>query len=55
MAEHGFVSPPMNELISTLLSLGKPIAQRMRCIFYLRTVGGDEAISALCAGASRVG
>lgn len=45
-----FKMPPKESLISVLLDLSKPIAQRMRCIFYLRTIGGDDAVEALCKG-----
>jgi deoxyhypusine monooxygenase len=45
-----FKFPPMEELKAVLLDLSKPIAQRMRSIFYLRTLGGDEAVKTLCAG-----
>ena len=45
-----FTTPPTSELIKTLLNLESPVAQRMRCIFYLRTVGGEEATNALCEG-----
>ena len=32
-----FVTPPRDELIKTLLDLDRPIAARMRAIFYLRS------------------
>ena len=32
-----FVTPPRDELIATLLNLERPIAARMRAIFYLRS------------------
>jgi hypothetical protein len=50
-----FVTPPKDELIATLLDLEQPLPARMRSIFYLRTVGGSDAIEALCKGASRFG
>lgn len=43
-----FKFPPTEELVATLLDLSRPIAARMRSIFYLRTIGGDEAVQALC-------
>ena len=42
-----FRFPPKEELKAVLLDLSKPIAQRMRTIFYLRTIGGYGAV---CAG-----
>lgn len=45
----GFKMPPKDELKAVLLDLTKPIAQRMRSIFYLRTIGGDDAVETLCA------
>jgi hypothetical protein len=45
-----FKFPPKDELISVVTDLSKPIAQRMRSIFYLRTLGGDDAVEALCKG-----
>jgi hypothetical protein len=44
--------PPKEDLKATLLDLTRPIAQRMRAIFYLRTLGGDDAVETLCTGAS---
>lgn len=44
----GFKFPPKEEVIEALLDLSKPIAQRMRAVFYLRTMGGDDSIAALC-------
>lgn len=43
----GFRMPEKSALIKVLHDLEKPIAQRMRAIFYLRTVGGDDAVAAL--------
>jgi deoxyhypusine monooxygenase len=40
--------PPTPELVTCLLDHSRPIAQRMRAVFYLRTIGGEEAVSALC-------
>lgn len=45
-----FQMPPLEELKACVLDLSRPIAQRMRSIFYLRTVGGDEAVATLCKG-----
>lgn len=45
-----FKFPPTEDLINVLLDLSKPIAQRMRAVFYLRTIGGDDAVQALCKG-----
>ena len=42
--------PPKEELISVVKDLAKPIAQRMRAVFYLRTLGGEDAVLALCEG-----
>jgi phenylpyruvate tautomerase PptA (4-oxalocrotonate tautomerase family) len=36
-----FVTPPLPDLLSTLNDLSRPIAARMRAIFYLRTLGGS--------------
>jgi deoxyhypusine monooxygenase len=47
-----FRFPPKDELKAVLLDLSKPIAQRMRSIFYLRSLGGDDSVETLCAGAS---
>jgi hypothetical protein len=53
-AGHGaFRFPPKDELKAVLLDLSKPVAQRMRAIFYLRTLGGDDAVEALCNGEQR--
>jgi hypothetical protein len=50
-----FKFPPKEELISVVTDLSKPIAQRMRSIFYLRTLGGDDAVEALCKGERHTG
>jgi deoxyhypusine monooxygenase len=44
-----FRFPPKSLLFSTLADSNKPIAARMRSIFYLRSLGGEDSISALCA------
>src|SRR4051794_20481248 len=44
-----FTFPPEGELIAVLGNLALPIAQRMRAVFYLRTLGGDAAVAAMCA------
>jgi deoxyhypusine monooxygenase len=44
-----FKCPPFSSLTSTLHDGSAPIAARTRAIFYLRTMGGAEAVSALCA------
>lgn len=52
-SSHGgsaFKFPPKEDLKAVLLNLDKPIAQRMRAIFYLRTLGGDDSVETLCAG-----
>ena len=41
--------PPMSELLSCLASPDRPIAARMRSVFYLRSLGGADAVAALCA------
>jgi hypothetical protein len=46
----GFVMPDKALLKRVLLDLSRPIAQRMRSIFYLRSIGGDDAVETLCAG-----
>ncbi len=46
----GFKFPPKDEIISCLLDLERPIAARMRAIFYLRSLGGEDAVAALCKG-----
>jgi deoxyhypusine monooxygenase len=46
-----FVTPPRAELCSTLLNLERPIAARMRAIFYLRSMGDEhraENTAVLC-------
>ena len=48
MSEAAFVTPPLADLLSTLHDLTRPIAARMRAIFYLRTLGGTENALALC-------
>jgi hypothetical protein len=45
-----FKFPPKDDLIATILNLDAPIAQRMRSIFYLRTLGGEDSVTALCKG-----
>lgn len=45
--------PPREELAACLHDLSRPIAQRMRAIFYLRTLGGSDAVEALCIGTWR--
>jgi deoxyhypusine monooxygenase len=45
--ENSFKFPPMPVLQATLMDKSKPIAARMRSIFYLRTIGGEEATSSL--------
>jgi deoxyhypusine monooxygenase len=47
VAENSFKFPPMHVLQSTLMDKSKPIAARMRSIFYLRTIGGDAATTCL--------
>ena len=37
-----FVTPPRADLVSTLLDLSRPIASRMRAIFYLRSMGDEH-------------
>ena len=44
-----FRFPPKPVLFSTLADSKKPIAARMRSIFYLRSLGGEDSVSALCA------
>jgi deoxyhypusine monooxygenase len=48
-----FVTPPLPDLLSTLNDLSRPIAARMRAIFYLRTLGGSENVRALCGALRR--
>ena len=43
-----FKCPPFTSLTLTLHDSQAPIAARTRAIFYLRTLGGDLAVSALC-------
>ena len=43
-----FKFPPTPELVACVTDNSRPIAQRMRAVFYLRTVGGDVAVEALC-------
>ena len=49
-AAPSFKCPPYEVLRATVLDLSKPVAQRMRCVFYLRTLGGEDAIATLCEG-----
>ncbi len=42
--------PPLEKLVHTVLELSEPISKRMRAIFYLRTLGGDDACLALASG-----
>ena len=44
-----FVSPPLPELLATLTDASRPVAARLRAVFYLRTLGGPTAVAALCA------
>jgi hypothetical protein len=44
-----FATPPFATLVATLGDAAQPVAARMRSIFYLRTLGGVDAIAALCA------
>lgn len=44
-----FATPPFATLVATLGDVSQPVAARMRSIFYLRTLGGPDAIGALCA------
>ena len=37
-----FVTPPRADLVATLLDLSRPIASRMRAIFYLRSMGEEH-------------
>lgn len=43
-----FKFPPTPELVACVTDNSRPIAQRMRAVFYLRTIGGDVAVDALC-------
>lgn len=45
---HHFKFPPTPELVACVTDNTRPIAQRMRAVFYLRTIGGDVAVDALC-------
>jgi hypothetical protein len=49
-AAPGFKFPPKEDLLRVVGDLSRPIAQRMRAIFYLRTLGGEDAVQALCKG-----
>jgi hypothetical protein len=51
-AAPGFKFPPKEDLLRVVGDLNRPIAQRMRAIFYLRTLGGEDAVQALCKGAT---
>lgn len=44
-----FRFPPKCVLFSTLADTSKPIAARMRSIFYLRSLGGEDSERALCS------
>lgn len=43
-----FKFPPTESLCQVVQDLNAPIAQRMRSVFYLRTIGGEDAVKALC-------
>lgn len=43
-----FKCPPLASLVAALRDGARPIAARMRAIFYLRTLGGADAVAALC-------
>jgi HEAT repeat protein len=51
MSSVEFKFPPKEELIQIVQDLTRPLPQRMRSIFYLRTLGGEDSVEALCAGA----
>lgn len=42
-----FRFPPRAELVAAVTDLAHPLAQRMRAVFYLRTLGGPDAVAAL--------
>ena len=44
-----FKFPSMPDLVCCLGDLSTPLPQRMRAVFYLRTLGGAEAVAGLCA------
>ena len=44
-----FAFPPTEVLLAVVQDLAAPLPERMRAVFYLRTVGGDAAVAALCA------
>jgi deoxyhypusine monooxygenase len=52
--EFQFKFPPKEELCACVCDLSTPLAQRMRAIFYLRTLGGDDAVNALCKGEEHI-
>lgn len=43
--------PPIADLRETVLDTEAPLAKRMRSIFFLRTLGTEEASAVLCEGA----
>jgi hypothetical protein len=45
-----FKFPPKEDLIKIIGDLSRPLPQRMRSIFYLRTLGGQDSVEALCSG-----
>ena len=48
-APHPAGFPPLSSLLTTVVDLSRPLPQRMRAVFYLRTLGGAHAVEALCA------
>lgn len=53
MSSVEFKFPPKDELIPLIKDLSRPLPQRMRSIFYLRTLGGEDSVAALCEGTFR--
>lgn len=40
--------PPKATLLQTVVDLSVPIPERMRAVFYLRSLGGSDSVEALC-------
>lgn len=50
MSEAGFVTPPFDDLAACVNDVTRPAAARTRAIFYLRTIGTEEAAEVLRQG-----
>lgn len=48
-------TPPFSALREAVLNPDAPLAKRMRSVFYLRTLGTEDAVDVLCKGAAAGG